>query len=151
MIKVALYQRFSTIHMGFLPCGVVTHFLVSITIAMTFLIGLIHHIQAPTVAELVEVLAVRVVRGTQEIDVGLFHEADVLLVGGVIHVTSRYRMVVVTIHATQLYILSVNLKHLTYALHALHTKVVVKMFDSKFFLVLQFYAERIKVRLFGRP
>ena len=66
-------------------------------------------------------------RGAQEVDVGLFHQAQILFVGGIIHVAARDRMMVVAVHAAKLHIPSVNLKHLAHTFHALHTQMIVEM------------------------
>ena len=127
MVLVALNETDSTIHMGLAPFGILAHHVISIAIAMTLLIGLVHDIDAPAVAEFVEVLAIGIMRGTQEIDVSLLHQAQVLFVGGIINITARYRMMVVTIHTTQFHILAIDLKHLAHALHTLHTQMVVEV------------------------
>ena len=138
------------------PSVVVPHFLIGITIAVAFLVGLVHDVHAPSVAKLVEVFAVGIMRGAQEVDVGLFHQPDVLLVGGIIDVASSQRMVVVAVDAAQFHVLSVDFEHLAHALHALHAKVVVEMFYDLFLASLlwrgfQFQAECIEVGLFRRP
>ena len=119
--------------------------MIGIAVAVRFLIGLVHHIDAPAVAQLVEVLAVGIVRGAQEVDVGLLHQRDVLFVGGIIDIATRYRMVVVTVHATQFHVLAVNLEDLANTLHSFHAEVVFEM------LITQFDAERIEVGLLSRP
>ena len=47
--------------------------MIGIAIAVTLLIGLVHHIDTPTVAKFVKVFAVWIMRGAQEVDVSLLH------------------------------------------------------------------------------
>ena len=151
VIEIALHERLGTIHMGLLPGEILAHLLVGIAIAMRLVVGLIHHVEPPTVAKLIEVFTVRIVGGAQEVDVGLLHQPDILLVGGIIDIAACQRMMVMAIHATQLHVLAVDLEDLADNLHLLHTKVVVEMLDDGAFLVEQFHAERIETRLLGRP
>ena len=151
MVEVALHQRLGTVYMGSLEREVVTHYIVGIAVAMGLVVGLIHDVDAPTVTEFVEVFAVGIVRGAQEVDVGLFHQADILLVGGIINVTASLRMMVVTVHAAQLHVLAVDLKDFANNLDLLHTQMVVEMLDSIALVVLQFHAEGIEIRLLRRP
>ena len=151
MIEIALHERLGTIHMGLLPGEILAHLLVGIAIAMRLVVGLIHHVEPPTVAKLIEVFTVRIVGGAQEVDVGLLHQPDILLVGGIIDIAACQRMMVMAIHATQLHVLAVDLEDLADNLHLLHTKVVVEMLDDGAFLVEQFHTERIEIRLLGRP
>ena len=128
MVEVALHQRLSPVHMGLLEGQVFAHHLVGIAITVGFVVRLVHHVDTPTVTELVEVFAVRIVRGAQEIDVRLLHQSDVILVSGIIHIAACFRVVVVTVHTAQFHVFAVNLKHLAHNLHLLHTEVVVKRF-----------------------
>ena len=129
--------------MGLLPCRVVSHLLVGIAIAVTLLISLVHHVDSPAVAELIQIFAVRIVRGAQEVDVGLLHQADILLVGSIVHPTAGNRVVVVTVHTAQLHVPAVALKHLTDDLHLLHAQVVVEVFNNRAFVIAKFYTEGI--------
>ena len=54
-----------------------------------------------------------------------------------------------TIDATQLDVLSVDLEDLADAFDLLHAQVVVKMFDDVALIVLQFHTKRIEVRFLG--
>ena len=121
MVLVALHEADSTIHMGTFPFGVFTHLMVRIAIAVTLLIGFVHHVDAIAVAELVEVFTVGIMRGAQEVDVRLLHQCDVLFVGGIIDITTCHWMVVVTVHTTQFHVLPVNFEDLTHTFHTLHT------------------------------
>ena len=60
-----------------------------------------------------------------------------------------------TVHATQLHVLPVNLKYLAYTLHTLHAQVVVEVLCPLLPLPtgggIEFDAERIEVGLLGRP
>ena len=127
------------------------HHLVGIAVAMTLLIGFVHHIDAPAVAELVDIFSVRIVGRAKEVHICLFHQADVLLVSGVIHISSGQRMMVVAVDSPQLHVLSIDFEHLTYTLHALDAKVIVDMFYFPTLLILQRNAERIEVRFLSRP
>ena len=49
--------------MGLLEGEVFAHHLVGIAIAVGLVVGLVHHIDTPFVAELIKVLAVGIVRG----------------------------------------------------------------------------------------
>ena len=151
MVEITLYQRFGTVHMGIPPSGIVPHLFVGIAVAVRFLVGLIHHVDAPAVAEFVKVLAVGVMRGAQEIDVGLFHQAQIQFVGGIIHVAPRDRMVVVTVHSAQLHILAIDFENLTHTFHALHAQMIVEMLYCLSLFILQLHAERVEVRFLGRP
>ena len=151
MIVVAFYERFGTVHMGIAPSSVMPHLFVGIAVAVRFLVGLIHHVDAPAVAEFVKVLAVGVMRSAQEIDVGLFHQAQIQFVGGIIHVAARNRMMVVTVHAAELHILSIDFEHLTHTFHAFHAQMIVEMLDDLSLFILQLNAERVEVRFLGRP
>ena len=82
-------------------------------------------------------------RGTEEVDIGLLHQTDVLLVGGIVDIAPRLRMMVVTVHATQFHVLSVDFKHLADNLHLLHTQMVVEVLNYAVVLVSQFDAEGI--------
>ena len=114
--------------MGPLETEVLTHHLVGITITVSFVVSLIHHVDAPTVAQFVEVFAVGIMRGAQEVDVGLLHQSDVLFVGGIVDVASRPWVMIMTIDTAQLYIFAVNLKDLADDFNFLHTEVIVKCF-----------------------
>ena len=131
--------------MGILPFRVFTHHTVGIAVAVTLLVSLIHHVDAPAVAEFIEVFAIGIVRGAQEVDIRLLHQRNIFFIGGIIDIATRYRMVVVTVHATQLHILAVNLKHLANTFHTLHAQMVVEV------LVAHLNAIWVEVWLFGRP
>ena len=151
MIEIALHQRFGTIHMRLLPSPVLAHLMIGIAIAMRLVVGLVHHVDAPTVAKLIQVFAVGIVRSAQEVDIGLFHQPDVLLVGCIVNVSARLGVMVVTVHTTQLHVFAVNLEDLADDLHLLHAKMVVEMLDGIAFSIFQLDAEGVEVRLFGRP
>ena len=136
MVVVALHQRLGTIHVGLLPSRILAHLIIGVAIAVRFMISLIHDVNTPAVAELVEVFAVGIVAGAQEIDVGLFHQSDVLLIGGIIDISPCLWVVVMAIHTTQFHVLAVNLEYLTHTLNALHAEVVVEMFDGVVLVVL---------------
>ena len=74
VIEVALHQRLGTVDMGSFPRRIFAHHAVGIAIPVALLIGLVHHIDAEAVAQFVEVFTVGVVRGAQEVDVGLLHQ-----------------------------------------------------------------------------
>ena len=137
--------------MGIAPGGIVSHLLVGIAIAVALLVGLVHHVEPPAVAEFVKVLAVGIVARAQEVDIGLFHQADVFLVGGVVHVATGQRMMVVPVYAAQLHILAVDFEHLAHALHAFHSQMIVEVLRHVAFLVHQFDGERVEVGLLCRP
>ena len=137
--------------MSVFPCRVFAHLLIGIAVAVRLLIGLVHDIDTPAVAELVEVFAVRIVAGAQEVDVRLFHQPEVLLVGRIVDVASCARMMVVPIDTTQFHVLAVDFKHLTDAFHLLHAEVVVEVFDGVTLIILQFHAEGIEIGFLGRP
>ena len=128
VVEVAFDKRLSTVDVGPLETEVLTHHLVGITITVSFVVSLIHHVDAPTVAQFVEVFAVGIMRGAQEVDVGLLHQADVLFVGGIVDVASRPWVMIMTVHATQFYIFAVNLEHFAHNLHLLHAEVIDKFF-----------------------
>ena len=86
--------------MGFLESEILAHHFVGIAVAVRLVVGFVHHVDAPFITKFVEIFTVGIVRGTKEIDVCLLHQSDVLLIGGIIHVTTCLRMVVVTVHTT---------------------------------------------------
>ena len=86
--------------MCLLPCQVFAHLAVGIAVAVGFVVCFVHHIDSPSVAEFIQVFAVRIMRGAQEVDVGLLHQANVLFVGGIIDITPCLGVMIMTIHAT---------------------------------------------------
>ena len=60
-------------------------------------------------------------------------------------------MMVVTVHAAKLHILSIDFEHLTHAFHAFHAQMIVEMLDDLSLFILQLHAERVEVRFLGRP
>ena len=74
VVEVAFDQGLRAVDMGVFPCRVFAHLMIGITITMRLLIGLIHDVDAPTVTKFIKVFAVRIVAGTQEVDVGLLHQ-----------------------------------------------------------------------------
>ena len=137
--------------MSIFPCGVLTHILVGISVAMALLVCLVHDIHAITVAELIEILAVGVVTGAQEVDVGLLHQSDVFLVCSVVHISSCPGMMVMAVHTSQLNVLAVHLEHLSHTFHSLHSEMIVEVFRYIAFIVKKLDTERIEVRLGSRP
>ncbi len=151
VVEVALHERLGAVNMSIAPLGVVSHLLVGVAVSVTLLVGLVHNVDAPAVAEFVDILAVGIVRGAQEVDVRLLHQAYVLFVCSVVHITPRNRMVVVTVHTAQFHILSVYLEHLAHTFHALHAEVVVELLDGVVIIVIQAHTEGIEIRLLCRP
>ena len=91
-------------------------------------------------------------RGAQEVDVGLFHQADILLIGGIIDIAACAGMMVVAVHAAQLHVLTVDLEHLADTLHTLHAEVVVEvLIVFTIFHAKQFHGVRIEPGFLGRP
>ena len=131
--------------MGLLPSQILAHLLIGITIAMRLVVGLIHHIDAPTVAKFIEIFTVRIVRCAQEVNIGLLHQPDILLVGSFVHIAARLRMVVMAIYTTLLHILAVDFEHLANDLDLLHAQMVVEMLYLIASFVVQLYAERIQI------
>ena len=151
MVEVALHQRFGTVNMGLLPCQIVSHLLVGIAIAMTLLVSLVHHIDSPAVAKFVEIFAVGIMAGAQEVDVSLLHQADILFIGCIIHPAAGNRVMVVTVHTTQLHVSAVNLKHLTDNLHLLYAQMVVEVFNNRAVSITKLHTEGIEVGSLSRP
>ena len=151
MIEVTLDQRFCTIDMRLLPCKVLSHLLIGITVTMRLVIGFVHHVDSPAVAKFVEIFTIRIMRGAQEVDVGLFHQANVLFVGSIVNIPPRLWMVIMAIHTAQFDILAVDLEDFTHNFHFLDTQMVVEMFDYRSISFAQFHAKRIELRLFGQP
>ena len=143
MVEVTFDQRLGAVNVSLLERQVLTHYLIGIAVTVCLVVGLVHHVDAPAVAEFIEILAVRIVRGAQEVNVGLLHQAYILFVGGIIDVATCQRMVVVTVHPAQLHVLSVNLEDLADNLHFLHAEVIVEVFDGVALVVFQFYAKGI--------
>ena len=145
VVEVALHERLGTVDVCPLERQVLAHHVVGIAVAVGLVVGLVHHVDAPAVAQLVDIFAVGVVRRAQEVDVGLLHQSDVLLVGSIVHVAASHGVVVVAVHAAQLHVLAVDLEHLADDLDLLHAEVVVEVLSP------QVDAERIEVGLLGRP
>ena len=120
MVEIALYQRFGTVHVCCLPCQVAAHLFVGISVAVSLVVSLVHHVDAPAVAQLVDVFAVWIVTGSQEIDVGLLHQSYIFLVGGIVNVSTRLGVMVMTVHSAQLHVFAVNLEHFAYYFYFLH-------------------------------
>ena len=137
--------------MGLLESEILAHLLIGIAIAVGLVVSLIHHVDTPAVTEFVEVFTVGIVRGTQEVNVRLFHQPDIFLVGGVVDVAACLGMMVVTVHALQLHVLTIDLKDFANDFHLLHTQMIVEMLNRLISLIAQLHAERIEVRLLGRP
>ena len=74
-----------------------------------------------------------------------------MLVGGIVDVTTRYRMMVVAVHAAQFYVFAVNLEDLADAFHALYAEVIFKRFIVLDVLSIKLHGERIEPGLLGRP
>ena len=106
--------------MCFLPCQVAAHLFVGISVAVGLVVGLVHHVYSPAVAQFVDVFAVGIVTGTQEIDVGMLHQSYIFLVGGIVNVSTRLGVVVVAVHSAQLHVFAVNLEHFAYYFYFLH-------------------------------
>ena len=137
--------------MGLRPCRAVAYHPVGAAIAVAFLIGLVHYVDAVEVAEFIQILPVGIVAGAQEIDIGLLHHRNVLFVGGVIHVAAGAGVMVVAVHAAQLDILAIEFEDFAHTLHALDAQMVVEVLHYAAFVVGQFDAERIEIGLLGRP
>ena len=127
------------------PIEILTHNLIGIAVTVRFLVCLIHYVYAPTVAKLIEVWIIGIVTGTQEVHVSLLHQHYILLVGLAVNISACNGMMIMTVHTTQLDILTIEFQYLTNTFHSLHSKMIVEM------LVWQFDTERIEVRNISRP
>ena len=146
MVFVALHERCRPVNMCLFPCWVFTHILVGISVAMTLLVCLVHDIHAISVAELIQILTVRIVTGTQEVDVCLLHQGNIFLICSVIYISSCSGVMVVTVHSAQFHVLAVHLKHLSYTFHSLNPEMIVKVFRYIALIVNKFYAKGIEIR-----
>ena len=151
VVLVALHQRNGPVHMGRGPVRIVSDHAVAPAVTVALLVGLVHHVEAVAVAEFVEVFPVGIVAGAQEVDVRLFHQRDVLLVGGVIDIPARHRMVIVAVHPAQFDLPAVEPEDFPDAFDLLHAQVIVEMLDDAAPAVGQFDAEGVEVGLFRRP
>ena len=151
VVEVTLHQRLGTVDMGLLPCRILAHLMIGIAIAVALLVGLVHDVDAPAVAELVEVFAVGIVRGAQEVDVGLLHQPEVQLVGGIVHPAACRRVMVVTVHAAQLHVPAVDLEDLADHLYLLDAQMVVEMLNHRSVGIAQLQGEGIEVGRLCRP
>ena len=151
MIEVTFHQRFCAIHMCLLPSLIMPHLFVGIATAMTLLISLVHHIEPPSIAEFIKIFAIRIVRRTQKINIGLLHQSNVRLIGSIIYIATCDRMMVMTIHATQLYILAVDFENLSNGFYPFHSQMIIKMLNHVTLLIYEFNAKRIEMRLLSRP
>src|SRR5574344_179137 len=133
------------------PFWVFSHLPVGITISMRFLICLIHHIDAIAVTEFIQIGTIWIVRGAQEIDICLLHQLYILLISGIIHKTTCTRVMVMSVHSSQLHILSIDLEYPTNNLYFLHSKMIVEMLQHLTCLVQQLQTARIEMGLFCRP
>ena len=68
---------------------------------VTFRICLAHHIQAILVAEVIEVFVVRIVRGTDRVEVPCLHHLDVFLIDFLRHIFASERIGIVAVSAAE--------------------------------------------------
>ena len=68
---------------------------------MTFRICLAHHIQAILIAEVIEVFVVRIVRGTDRVEVPCLHHLDVFLIDFLRHIFASERIGIVAVRAAE--------------------------------------------------
>ena len=151
VVAVALNKRDDPVHVCLLPGQILTHHMVGIAVSVRFVIGFVHYVQTPSVAKIIQILAVGVVGGPQEIDVRLLHQAHVLLVSRVVHEASSHGMVVVPVYTLELHLFPVDPEYLTVDLDLLDTKMIVEMFDDRTAPVAELHTERVEVRLLRRP
>ena len=137
--------------MCLLPCQIFAHLTVGIAVTMGFVVCFVHHVDSPSVAEFIQVFAVRIMRCSQKVDVGLFHQSDVLLIGGIVNIATSLCVMIMTIHATQFHVLAINFENLANYLNLLHTKMIVEVLDGVTLSVLKFHAEGVEIRFLGRP
>ena len=128
MVLVALHKRFGPIHMGGSPSRVVAKGMVANTVVVALVVGLVHYEDAIAVAKFVEVGIAGIYGHTQQIDVALLHQGNILLVCGRVTVSAGSRMVVVTVDAPQLDILPIHFQHLANNLHFLESDVAFEVF-----------------------
>ena len=128
MVLVALHKRFGPIHMGGSPSRVVAKGMVANTVVVALVVGLVHYEDAIAVAKFVEVGIAGIYGHTQQIDVALLHQGNILLVCGRVTVSAGSRMVVVTVDAPQLDILPIRFQHLANNLHFLESDVALEVF-----------------------
>ena len=97
-------------HMRVLPRGIVRQGSLPIMIMVTLDIRLVHEVDAILVAEPIPVRGVRIMRIADVVDVGAFHQADVLLHHLPRDRVAHRRLRLVTVDATQLDRLSVQIE-----------------------------------------
>ena len=137
--------------MSFLPNGIITQFLVPNPKSVRFLIGFIHHIEAIDVAQFIKQGVVRVMAGAYHIDVRLFHQFHIAHHGLPVHMLAGPRMLLVAVHAFELYGLSVDCEQVAMHLNRTHTKPPVNGLNNFVLVVLQVQAKIVQVGSFGRP
>ena len=143
MVAVTQHERGGPIHMCLLPRGVVAQLLVAYAIAVALVACFVHDVESIAVAEFVDECGVGIDGGAQEVDVGLFHQSDVELAGGIIDIAPHAWVVVVAIDTTELDIPAVDLKHLANDVYAFDAEMVVEVFDGLSVAVAQFHGEGI--------
>lgn len=61
----------------------------------------------------------------QEVDICLLHQAEVKFISCIVHIATGNRVLIVTVHASQLHIFAVNLENFAHTLHTLNAEVVL--------------------------
>ena len=92
--------------------------------AMRFEIGFVNHIQAISVAEFINIAAVRIMRAAQGVDILPLHRDDVLLKIRRIHGPPALPVKLVTVHALEHNALTVNFHQAVFELELTETHVI---------------------------
>ena len=80
---------------------------------MTFLISLIHHIETISVTQFIKQRGIRIVCSTDHINIGLFHQSQILFHSLPVHKSAGAWMMFMAIHSLQFNRLSIKLKYIS--------------------------------------
>ena len=119
--------------------------------SMGFDIGLIHHIHADTVAQLIPTRTVRIVTRADSIDVSLLHQSQVLLHQFLRHDTSRIRIMLMTVYATNLDGFAINEQLSVMNRDGTETHLLDNLLGDGAITLLQLECEGIEMGMLSRP
>ena len=133
---------------------------------MTFRICLAHHIQAILVAEVIEVLIIRIVRGTDCVQVPFLHQLDVFLISFLRHIFAAKWVGIVAVGAAEQQRLSIDGDRLIFRCDAVVVLIYLRtgeldlaeaeLLGNAFeqlagIFVVEVEDQRVEVRVLGAP
>ena len=118
---------------------------------MRLTIGLIHHIHAHRIAELIPAWTIGIVSQSHGIDMGSLHQSEVLKHTLLRHHTSRIRVVLVTIDTTNFYGFVIDEQLSALDADITEADLLGNAFDSFPVEVLELQFQRIKTRALRTP